>query len=138
LVKHIFESLQDDYETLAFQGEQLDRKNIEQIFSEHPFDFSITLDKVLDSPAFNKKKILLIDSIEKVLETSNADTILDFFELLSKRQDIILVLTCRSYAIEQLKIRFLRHFPPFPHFEVPMLTGPELTLVAETYPVIKP
>jgi hypothetical protein len=138
LVKHIFESLQDDYETLAFQGEQLDRKNIEQIFSEHPFDFTITLDKVLDSPAFNKKKILLIDSIEKVLETSNADTILDFFELLSKRQDITLVLTCRSYAIEQLKIRFLRHFPPFPHFEVPMLTDPELILVAETYPVIKP
>lgn len=138
LVKQILDELQNDFEILAFQGEQLDRKNIEQVFSDKPFDFTTTFDKILDSPALSKKKILVIDSIEKVLETSNADTILDFFELLSKRQDITLVLTCRSYAIEQLKIRFLRNFPPFPHFEVPILTDDELKMVAQSYPVLMP
>jgi len=136
LVKNVLESLKDEYKTLALQGEQLDRASIEQLFSEPPFSFTITFDDILNSPAYGKRKILLIDSIEKVLETSNADTILDFFELLSKRTDITLVLTCRSYAVEQLKIRFLRHFPPFPNFEIPLLDISEINAVAEDYPVL--
>lgn len=125
------------HEIFAIQGEQLDRVSIAQIFREQPFALDNNLEKILDSPACLKPKILLIDSIEKVLETDNAETILDFFELMSKREDIILVLTCRSYAVEQLKIRFLRHFPAFPPFEVPLLTEAELQSVANIYPVVK-
>lgn len=136
LVKNIFENLKDEYEISALQGEQLDRENIEQLFSEPPFNFKTRFADILNSPAYGKSHILLIDSIEKVLETSNADTILDFFELLSKRPNITLVLTCRSYAVEQLKIRFLRQFPPFPNFEVPLLDKIELNTVAETYPAL--
>ena len=136
LVKNVLENLKNEYQTLAFQGEQLDRESIEQLFSEPPFSFTTTFDDILNSSAYGKHKILLIDSIEKVLETNNADTILDFFELLSKRTDITLVLTCRSYAVEQLKIRFLRHFPPFPNFEIPLLDKSELNAVAEEYPVL--
>ncbi|RUT68528.1 ATP-binding protein [Flavobacterium cupreum] len=136
LIKNVFENLKGKYEVLALQGEQLDRENIEQLFSEPPFSFKTKFADVLNSPTYGKRKILLIDSIEKVLETSNADTILDFFELLSMRDDITLILTCRSYAVEQLKIRFLRHFPPFPNFEVPLLDKTELNTVADSYPAL--
>ena len=84
LVKNVLENLKNEYQTLAFQGEQLDRESIEQLFSEPPFSFTTTFDDILNSSAYGKHKILLIDSIEKVLVTNNADTILDFFELLSK------------------------------------------------------
>ncbi|CAC9974433.1 ATP-binding protein [Flavobacterium panici] len=136
LVMNVLNNLKAEYEILALQGEQLDRENIEQLFSEPPFGFKTKFADVINSPAYRKRKILLIDSIEKVLETSNADTILDFFELLSMRDDITLVLTCRSYAVEQLKIRFLRQFPPFPNFEVPLLDKTELDTVADSYPAL--
>lgn len=136
LVKKILDGLKNDFEIFAFQGEQLDKKSIEEIFADKPFCFGISLSEVLDSPLFVKKKIFLIDSIEKILETDNAETILDFFELLFKREDITLVFTCRSYAAEHLKIRFLRQFPAFPDFDVPALDSAELECIAGSYPVL--
>src|SRR5690606_5882460 len=66
------------------------------------------------------------------------ETILDFFELLHTRSDITLILTCRSYAVEQLKIRFLQKFPAFPHFDVSLLDQSELDEVVQLYPQVKP
>lgn len=137
MVKKILDGLKSDFEIFAFQGEQLDKKSIEEIFADKPFCFGISLSEVLDSPQFGKKKIFLIDSIEKILETDNAETILDFFDLLFKREDITLVFTCRSYAAEHLKIRFLRQFPAFPDFDVPALDAAELECIAESYPMLR-
>ncbi|WP_123205908.1 nSTAND3 domain-containing NTPase [Pedobacter jejuensis] len=138
IAKKVIIDLRGKYRLIALQGEQLDKPSIEDIFALSPFLLNDPLQTLLDSPAFSGNKIVFIDSIEKILETENADTILDFFDLLKMRSDISLVLTCRSYAIEQLKIRFLRQFPSFPNFEIDVLEEKELEVVALKYPHIKP
>ncbi|WP_286920423.1 ATP-binding protein [Flavobacterium sp. UBA4197] len=137
IIKKALSKFDTDHQIIAIQGEQLDRKSIDEIFSAQPFSLVNGLENVLFSPACAKNKIVVIDSIEKLLETGNADTILDFFELVSKNNDIKLVLTCRNYAVEQLKIRFLRDFPAFLPFEIPLLCKDELHVVADKYPVVK-
>ncbi|MPT33625.1 MAG: ATP-binding protein [Flavobacterium sp.] len=137
IIKKALSKFGTDHQIIAIQGEQLDRKSIDEIFSAQPFSLVNGLENVLFSPACAKNKIVVIDSIEKLLETGNADTILDFFELVSKNNDIKLVLTCRNYAVEQLKIRFLRDFPAFLPFEIPLLCEDELQVIADKYPVVK-
>ncbi len=110
LIKNILSGLSSEFEVIVFQGEQLDKPTISEIFQEGPFKLSQDLESILDSKGMKSDKILLIDSIEKILETSNAGTIIDFFGLLNKRVDLKIVLTCRSYAVEQLKIVFYNSF----------------------------
>jgi hypothetical protein len=111
LTKEALLGLSDDFEIFVLQGEQLDKSSIAEIFSESVLDVLTDFDQLLDSPSLKARKILLLDSIEKLMETSNADTVIDFFNLLNQRKDLKIVMTCRSYAVEQLKIRFLQHFP---------------------------
>lgn len=126
-----------DYELIAVQGEQLDKGSIAEIFSGGAFQLRHPLETLLDSPGLKTKKILLIDSIEKILETAHAETILDFFDLIARRPDIKLVLTCRSYALDTLKLRFLQQFPPHLPLEVGLLNDEELKLAGDAYPALK-
>ncbi|SCY76098.1 ATPase family associated with various cellular activities (AAA) [Flavobacterium anhuiense] len=137
IVKRAFHELGESHSIIALQGEQLDKNSLIEIFRQNPFGFVPELEYVLSSNYFTKHKILLIDSIEKLLETKNADTILDFFALIAKRDDIKIVMTCRSYAIESLKIRFLRQFPIFSDFKIPVLSDDELLKVEREYPQLK-
>ena len=138
IVKMALHQLGENRSVIALQGEQLDKKSLVEIFRQDPFEFVPELESVLDSNYYTTDKILLIDSIEKLLETKNADTILDFFELVNKREDIKIVMTCRSYAVESLKIRFLRQFPVFGDFNIPVLSAQELKEVEATYPDLQP
>lgn len=136
LIKNLLSDLRAEFEVVVFQGEQLDKPTISEVFQEGPFKLSNDLESVLDSKGMKPNKILLIDSIEKILETSNAGTIIDFFGLLNKRSDLKIVLTCRSYAVEQLKIVFLQQFREFNLFEIPLLSDDELNEIRINYPGI--
>jgi hypothetical protein len=136
LIKNILSDLSTEFEVIVFQGEQLDKPTISEVFQEGPFKLSNDLESVLDSRGMKPDKILLIDSIEKILETSNAGTIIDFFGLLNKRSDLKIILTCRTYAVEQLKIVFLQQFREFNLFEIPLLSDAELDEIRINYPGI--
>lgn len=137
LAKKILYDL-DDFSLITLQGEQLDKISINDIFKSPEIGISGTVNEVLSSPALKKNKIILIDSIEKLLETKFAETIIDFFTLLTERDDVRLVLTCRSYAVEHLKIRFLQQYKNFHAFEIPLLNDVELDNVGNRYPYLKP
>lgn len=136
LIKNILSDLSTEFEVVVFQGEQLDKPTISEVFQEGPFKLSNDLESVLDSKGMKPGKILLVDSIEKILETSNAGTIIDFFGLLNRRSDLKIILTCRTYAVEQLKIVFLQQFREFNLFEIPLLSDDELNEIRTNYPGI--
>ncbi|SDE34881.1 ATPase family associated with various cellular activities (AAA) [Mucilaginibacter pineti] len=127
-----------EFELIAIQGEQLDQGSIDEIFSGGAFKLVHSLETILDSPGIKALKILLIDSVEKILETAHAETILDFFDLIGKRSDIKLVLTCRSYGLDTLKLRFLQQFPPHLPLNVGLLSDEELAKAGEVYPALLP
>ena len=125
-----------DYSIISLQGEQLDKLSIQEVFNSSTIGIDTNINDLLSSPGFTAKKLIFIDSIEKLLETHNAETIIDFFSLLKDRDDLTLVMTCRSYAIEQLKIRFLQQFQDFYDFEVPILNDEELSTTVDRYPFL--
>jgi hypothetical protein len=128
----------DDIAVIALQGEQLDQPSLRAVLAAEPLRISSDLRSLLDSPAMPARKLILVDSIEKLLETSNADTVLDFFSLLRERGDLQLVLTSRSYALDQLKLRFLQQYSTYADQEVKALSAGELAQVTAVYPMLAP
>lgn len=131
LVKGVLLEL-SDFEIIAIKGEDIDKENISKVFTSLSITTNIEL--LLDSKGFKQEKILFLDGVEKLLETSNAETIIDFFTLIATRVDLKLLITCRSYAVEQLKVRFLQQFPEYFPFEVPLLNDNELQELSLVYP----
>jgi hypothetical protein len=130
-------ALVEEYEVIALQGEQLDRPSLNAILRSEPFFLESDLESIFDSPELKTKKLIFIDSVEKILEASNSDTVLDFFGLLSGRKNVKIVLTCRSYGVENLKIRFLQHIISLMPYVVTGLEPEELDVVSAAYPAIK-
>ncbi|TXI95275.1 MAG: ATP-binding protein, partial [Chryseobacterium cucumeris] len=128
----------ENFSLITLQGEQLDKVGINDIFKSPEIGISGDLNEILSSPALKKNKIIFIDSIEKLIETRYAETIIDFFSLLTERDDLRLVLTCRSYAVEHLKIRFLQQYNNLYPFEVPLLNDTELDRVSLKYGFLEP
>lgn len=128
----------DNFSLITLQGEQLDKVGINDIFKSPEIGISGDLNEILSSPALKKNKIIFIDSIEKLIETRYAETIVDFFSLLTERDDLRLVLTCRSYAVEHLKIRFLQQYNNLYPFEIPLLNDTELDQVSSKYGFLEP
>ncbi len=120
-----------DFEIIAIKGEDIDKENISKVFAS--LGITTNIDELLDSKGFKQEKILFFDGVEKLLETSNAETIIDFFTLIATRVDLKLIITCRSYAVEQLKVRFLQQFPEYFPFEVPLLDDKELQELSILY-----
>ena len=134
IVKKVLQSISSKFSVIALRGEELDRHSISSILND--IQITTPLETILSSPGLMPIKVLLIESVEKILETSNSETILDFFNLVKERTDVKLIVTGRSYAVEQLKIRFLKNFPVPSLLDIP-LSDSELILVEEQYPHIK-
>ena len=135
LIKSILHDLSSTYEIIVLTGESIDRSHVAQVFSD--LNIHSSIEQLLDSPGLKPQKIIFIDSIEKILETTNAATISDFLNLLSAREDIKLILGCRQYAVQNLTMRFLTQFRSFGLVEISGLTDPELEQVFAAYPSIQ-
>lgn len=132
VVKQILSTLSAEYSTIAFKGDDIDRDDVSTITTKLHVENEISL--ILNSPNLKNEKIILIDSFEKLLETDNSDTIFDFFNIINNREDIKLVITCRSYAVEQLKVRFVNIFKNVELIDIPVLSDEELCTIKENYP----
>lgn len=138
ITKRAIHSLVDGYELFALQGEQLSKPSISDIFLEPTFKFNTSIERVLESPSLKSKQVLLLDSVEKILETPYTETIIDFLKLLETNKNLSIVITCRSYAVEDFKIRFLKYLPTLSHFSVPVLSDEELAIITTKYKFLEP
>ncbi|HTF17412.1 MAG TPA: hypothetical protein VK658_05025 [Chryseolinea sp.] len=134
--KIALEQMGDRYEIIALQGEQLDKRSVDLIFSESlgvANEFAV----LLNSPAMKVRKLLLIDSLEKIYETLHTDVIADFFNLLGQRTDLKIILTCRTYAAYYIQLRYLREFPPASIYQVPLLDDAEFGSILSAHPALE-
>lgn len=132
IIKQTLSFLSEQYSIIVLKGEDVDREDLSSIAAK--LQINNDIEDILDTNEFKKDKIVLIDSFEKLLETDNADTIFDFFDLINKRENIKLIITCRSYAVEQLKIRFINVFRDIDIVSIPVLSDEELSIIKEVYP----
>ena len=133
VVKKALFELKNDFDIIALQGEQLDEPSIAAIFKTTSFDLKNDIETLLQSPKYKTNKTIFIDSIEKVLESENVSTIIDFLSLLTKNTNLKLVVTCRTYAISQFQNRFLQEIKQNEPYQIPLLDDSELDEISRKY-----
>jgi hypothetical protein len=127
LAKRIFRTVTQDAFALAFRVEEFAATNLRASPAMHGSD----LGKLLELSALFGKRVVLIESVERLLEDTRRDAFLDFLRQLAGDPTWHLILTCRSSARVTVEQAFLkqaglsaveRSVPPFTDAELKQFT----------------
>lgn len=104
--KEVLARLAADHFTFAFRAEEFAKAHIDETLqaAQVPGN-SGALAAVL---AAQGRKIILIESMERLLERSTRDAFSDLIAQVSADADLRLLITCRDYSTEQVRESFLR------------------------------
>lgn len=138
IAKDTLKLLSTEYLTFSFRAEVFAASHFDETLSNNQIPANgEQLSTVLAS---QNRKVLLVESIEKLLEKSTRDAFIDLLKLIEKDPNWQLVLTCRDYSVDLIRSAFL-DFANVEHsiFQVPPLSNDELEQVKATYPsLIRP
>lgn len=133
--KAVISLLSQDHFAIGFRAEE---------FAQPHFDATLhagqipangaTLGAIL---AAQTRKVVLVESVERLLEKTTRDAFSDIMTLAAADHGIRVVLTCRNYSIDQVRVSFLqpariRHAI----VKVPPLEDEELREVEAAYPAL--
>lgn len=123
LAKRVFRTVTQDALALAFRVEEFAAANLRASPAMHGSD----LGKLLELSALFGKRVVLIESVERLLEDTRRDAFLDFLRQLAGDPTWHLILTCRTSARVTVEQAFLkqaglsaveRSVPPFTDSEL--------------------
>jgi hypothetical protein len=86
--------------------------------------------------AAQPRKILLVESVERLLEASTRDAFADLLALVQSDPTWRLILTCRDYSVDLVRAAFLHTVATYSKVDVPPLTDDELNEVEGRYPSV--
>lgn len=126
----------NDYELFLFTGEQFSFETIDQVLEG--VGAKINTEALISSVHFNRKKLFWIESIEKLLETGKIEAFIELLSLANSNTEIKILVTIRSYMLQQFKLRFAWNFPAEKvFFEIPLLSEAEMELIHKAYPELQ-
>ncbi len=133
LAKSAIELLREDLFCLAFRAEEFAESHIDRTL--HQAHASINAKRLLALLAAQGRKVILVESVERLLEASVRDAFADLLRLAQRDHSIQLVLTCRDYSVETVRTSLLDQ-AALGHgvLEVPPLTDEELAQVVQAIP----
>jgi hypothetical protein len=106
VAKEVLRILSRDHFSFSFRAEE---------FAQPHFDATLTLSHIpgraaaLNSVlAGQERKIVLVESIERLLEKSTRDAFADLLTIASKDHTFRIILTCRDYSSDLVRTAFLR------------------------------
>lgn len=135
IAKDALIALGDDYFSFCFRADEFARAHIDETLRDAKVSLgAATLGAFLSA---QDKKVLLVESIERLLEKSERDAFSDLLVLVQDDPTWQLVLTCRDYSTAQVKA-FLLDAYGFDSevVEVPGLDDNELDEVVKQRPAI--
>jgi hypothetical protein len=134
LAKRVFRTVAQDAFALAFRVEEFAATNLRASPAMHGSD----LGKLLELSALFGKRVVLIESVERLLEDSRRDAFLDFLRQLASDPTWHLILTCRSSARVTVEQAFLKQAGlSAVERSVPPFTDEELEQFATSLPQLK-
>lgn len=95
-----------DVPVFYLRAEDLDRSHLNDIFSS--IGMKSTLSQIEGYFSLLPKKILVIESIEKVLELNHQDAFIDLLQFIRQQTGWTIIATGRDYAFQQLSFNFLQ------------------------------
>jgi hypothetical protein len=131
--KEVFERLAADHFGFAFRVEEFADAHIDAVLQAAQIPGNA--EAITQVLAAQERKVILIESMERLLERSTRDAFSDLIGLAVRDPDMRLVITCRDYSTSQVRGSFFREQgPSHVVVSVPALTDPELDEVAGSIP----
>ena len=135
VAKEVVTLLSSDHLTFGFRAEEFAEAHLDATLhaGQIPANAS-TLGAIL---AAQDRKIVVIESVERLLEKPTRDAFADLMTLASADTSMLIVLTCRDYSIDQVRASFLQS-AGIKHAVVtlPPLEDVELAEVESAFPML--
>ncbi len=123
----------ENYFPLAFKADFFAEESLYSAFK----DFGNSIFDIFKDLGQKKQIVILIDSLEKLLEIENHEALNEFLRICKKFENIKILITCRTHAYQQLVFHFHHDFPRYASFEIPVLSDQELSEVERQYPFLE-
>ncbi len=131
IAKDTIDILAADHFTFGFRAEKFARPDLDETLQSVQGPASaMTLGAIM---AGQGRKVMLVESIERLLEQPTRDAFTDLLTLMAKDKGWRLLLTCRDYAVDLVRTAFLSS-RTVGHIIVPPLDNEELKKVQKHYP----
>lgn len=106
IVKDFISSKNKSVPVFYLRAEDLDRTHLNDVFSS--IGMSSTLGQIEGFFALIPEKILVIESIEKILELDHQEAFIDLLQFIRQQEGWTIIATGRDYAFQQLSFHFLQ------------------------------
>jgi guanylate kinase len=116
-----------DFQIFAFNAEY---------FSSPPTIFSGNYDSIFQAITKKRQILILLDSMEKILEFKDKELFKDFLRQCKGNSGIKLVITCRQYAFDSLRTDFSEELPEYLSINLPPIETDELRKIIVQYPTL--
>jgi len=123
---------EDGFKILAFKADWFAKESVEEIFPTINHD----LQDLLSSLGATQQLIILIDSLEKLLEVDTYSALGEFLHICKQLPYVRLLITCRNYAYQQMIFDLHYAFPSYGFVEIPLLSDDELSIVSKHFPAL--
>lgn len=131
VAKNVIEQVQEEYFCVAFRAEEFAESHIDQTLNE--IDNSLNSKRLLSILSAQGQKVVLVDGVERLLESSERKAFTDLLRLSKDDQSLKLILTCRDYSVDTVRMSLLEQVPvPYKVLDVPPFTDDELSQVAQS------
>lgn len=125
-----------DVPVFYLRAEDLDKSHLNDVFTS--IGMNSTLGQIEGYFSLLKEKILVIESLEKVLELNYQDAFVDLLQYIKKQTGWTIIATGRDYAYQQLAFNYLQPSAiQFDSVSIEGLTADQVTQVCEHAPELK-
>ncbi|WP_428306710.1 NACHT domain-containing protein [Lacipirellula sp.] len=134
VAKHVVEELLQDHFVFSFRAEEFATAHLDTTLRNA--GVKIPADELQGILAAQSRKLVLVESVERLLEHATRDAFSDLLQILNDK-GINLVLTCRSYSLEIVRASLIVPLGvPYEIVNVPELNDSELEEVAKAIPTL--
>lgn len=135
LAKRCVNRLASNSVVLVFRAEEFATTHLDDTL--HQAQVAIGSEELFGLLAGQDRKIVQVESVERLLESSQREAFLDLLRLMASDSSWSLVLTCRDYSVETVKAAFLDQAGlPCAIYVIPELTDQELAQAVAAIPAL--
>jgi hypothetical protein len=136
VAKRVVENLASDHFVFAFRAEEFAEPHLDTTLQKA--GITVPAEVLRGLLSGQSRKLLLVESVERLLEHSTREAFNDLLSLLSADESITLVLTCRSYSLEIVRSSLIAPLGiPAAVAIVPELDEAEIDAVENELPALK-
>ncbi len=136
IVKDFVSTKGKDVPVFYLRSEDLDRSHLNEVFASIGMDSS--LGQIEGFLSLLPEKVLVIESIEKILELEHQDAFIDLLRFVKQQTGWTVIATGRDYAYHQLAFNFLQpNGVRFSSVNIQGLTEEQVNQICEHVPELK-